>query len=278
MAARNANRGAESRSRPSRDCRAWWALEPYASPDNGVTKLSFFAVLLPLATSAWAQPIPRFYQPLEQVKQFLQLTDSQVQTILTTNEEYNRFAQAAGVMAFPSTRAYADRCVQACVAGTREADTDVASSGRNRRRNRKGNVGPERFGIRYAEIESICRELNVRASQNRTRNLDALNPDQKTKLKALEDAIKSAPVILEAQFGNMIAGYTSAPYAFTSESASFGTVIGGVIGGVGGCYSPVSILPIRSGDFGGAPFSGNRIPASRLTGAPQLQVNLTAHP
>jgi hypothetical protein len=29
------------------------------------------------------------YQPLSEVKQFLQLTDSQLQTILTNNDEYN---------------------------------------------------------------------------------------------------------------------------------------------------------------------------------------------
>ncbi len=218
--------------------------------DNGDMKLSFFAAFLPFAISAWAQPIPRFYQPLEQVKQFLQLTDSQVQTILTANEEYNRFAQEKQARIF-------------------QAQGEIAEE------TAKETLDPNALGIRYAEIESICRELKVRANQNRTRHLDALNPDQKTRLKALEDAIKLAPVILEAQYGNLIGSSSSAPYAFTSDSSSFGSVIGGIIGGYGGCYSPVPTLAIRNGDFSANPFSGNRIPANRIRGTALPQMGET---
>ena len=55
-------------------------------------KSSLFVILPAVLSvgSAWAQLPPTFYQPLSQVKQFLQLSDSQLQTILANNNDYNR--------------------------------------------------------------------------------------------------------------------------------------------------------------------------------------------
>ncbi len=192
-------------------------------------RLLYSLALFLICGSTWAQTNPFYLQPLGQVKEFLQLSDSQLRTILTNNDEYNRWS---------SEKQSRIERVQSEIAGETARDP----------------LDPNALGVRYAEIETICREMKDQANQFRTRNLAALSADQKTKLKVLEDAVKLAPVIAEAQFGNLIGGSTSAPYTFTSTSIGIGggSVIGGIIGPLGGCYMP---------------FPGNILPASRFTGA-----------
>jgi hypothetical protein len=201
--------------------------------------LSIPAALLLIAASVWAQPNPFYgYQPLGQVKDFLKLSDSQLQTILTNNDDYNRWS---------SEKQTRIRQVQSEIADETAKDT----------------LDPNALGIRYAEVETICREMKNQATAYQKKNTDALTDPQKSKLKVLEDAIKLAPVISEAQYGNLIGGFTSTPYAFTSSS----TGIGGIIGPVGGCYSPFPTAVVRTGDFTSAPMNGNVIPANRVSGA-----------
>jgi len=202
-------------------------------------KLSFPAFLLLIVVPAWAQP-PQFFQPLGQVKQFLQLSDSQVQTILANNEAYNRYS---------SERQTRIRQVQAEIADETAKDT----------------LDPNALGVRYAEVEAICREMKDRVNEYRTRNRDVLNPDQKTKLKILEDALKLAPVISEAQGGNLLGGFTYAPPFFTSTSGSTtsGSLIAGLIGPANGCYLPFPV--VRTGDFSPAS-AATIVPANRVSG------------
>ncbi|MCZ2078565.1 MAG: hypothetical protein LC130_26665 [Bryobacterales bacterium] len=210
-------------------------------------KLSFSATLLALCAPAWAQTNPWFYQPLGQVKGFLQLSDGQLQTILTNNDEYNRWASEK------QTR-------------IRQVQTEIAEE------TGKSPLDPNALGVRYAEVETICREMKEKANEYRTRNLEVLSQDQKTKLNVLEDAIKLAPLISQAQSGNLIGGTSYAPLFFTSTSASFstsGAVLGGVIGAASGCYLPFPTAVVRSGDFTSASVNGNMIPASRTVGTPQ---------
>lgn len=196
-------------------------------------------VIALFAASAWAQPNPFFYQPLGQVKEFLQLSDSQVQTILGNNDEYNRWT------AEKQTR-------------IRQVQNEIAGE------TGKEQLDPSALGVRYAEIETICREMKDRATEYRTRNTDALNPDQKARLKVLEDALKLAPIIAEAQYGNLVGGLTSAHYAFTSAFMSIGgsVLTGGVIGPISGCYLPFPSIGVRTGSLSGATsLPGNRAPA-----------------
>jgi hypothetical protein len=159
-----------------------------------------FLIFLPIAVSgsAWAQP-------LSQVQQFLQLSDSQLQTILTNNDDYNRWS--------------GDKQNR-----IRQVQTEIADE------TRKSPLDPNALGIRYAEIETICREMKDRANESRTQNIGVLNQDQKSKLKILDDALKLAPVISDAQFGNLIGGLTFAPSGFTSSSIGYGGLLnGGVV-------------------------------------------------
>jgi hypothetical protein len=210
--------------------------------------LILISVALPVA-SARAQLPPAFYQPLSQIKEFLQLTDSQLQTILTNNDAYNQWS--AGKQ---------NRIQQ--------VQTEIAAE------TGKSPLDPNALGIRYAEIETICREIKDKANEYRSRNIDVLNQDQKPKLKLLEDALKLAPVISEGQYGNLIGGLSSAPYGFTGNSIGYGgSLFGAAFSPANGCYLPFPIsIPtaaFRTGDFRSVP---NLIPANRVSGA-TLMVN-----
>ena len=99
-------------------------------------------------------------------------------------------------------------------AGVRHAFTANCSNWELRS---KSPLDPNVLGIRFAEVESICRQMRDRANEYLTRNMTVLNQDQNAKLKVLEEALKLAPVISQAQYGNLIGGFTTAPYAFNEQ-------------------------------------------------------------
>jgi hypothetical protein len=206
-------------------------------------KLSLPAVLFLIVASAWAQslPTPVPFQPLGQVQQYLQLTDAQLQTILTNNGDYNQFAMTQ----------------QSRIS---QLQTEIATE------TAKDTLDPMALGTLYAEIETICRDLKNQAGTYQQKNTSVLTDPQKAKLQVLQDAVKLAPVISDAQSGNLIGSSTYAPLFFTSTSTGTisGSVIGGILGPVGGCYSPFPTAVVRSGDFTAAPTNGNMIPANRV--------------
>ena len=114
----------------------------------------------------------------------------------------------------------------------------------------KQNLDPMALGVRYTEIELICRDIRQQVPVYLKKNTDVLTDSQKAKLKVLEEAVKLAPVISEAQNGNLISGgssYSTGSFAsfLTGIPASFGSVYAPV----SGCYSPLPALVLRSGDF-----------------------------
>ncbi len=205
-------------------------------------RLPFPVVVLLFASSAWTQTVPNpfyLYQPFGQLRVFLQLSDSQLQSILANNDEYNHWSYEKQ-------------------ARIRQIQAEIADE------TGKEPLDPSALGVRYAEIETICREMKDRAKEYRTRNTDVLNPEQKTRLQVLEDAIKLAPVISEAQSGNLAGGLTSAPYGFTGASVGAGgSAAGGVIGSVSGCSFPFHTAWARGGDFDSARTNGNAVPGPR---------------
>jgi hypothetical protein len=206
-------------------------------------RLAFPVILILTVASAMAQTVPNpwFYQPLGQVQQYLQLTDVQLQGILSNNGEYNQFALTKQ-----------NRISQ--------LQTEIASE------TAKDALDPMALGVRYAEIESICREMKDQAATYQQKNTGVLTDPQKAKLQVLQEALKLAPVISDAQSGNLLGRSTYAPPFFTSTSGgSIGSVIGGVLGPVSGCYSPVPTAIVRSGDFSAAPSGTHRA----TSGTPQ---------
>ena len=190
-------------------------------------------VLCPwLALSAWSQTTtfaPQ--QALPQVRQFLGLTDSQVTTILQNNNDYNAFS-------FQQQRQI------------QNAQSQIAVE------TAKDSLDPMAIGTLYAGIESACRDLRDKAATSMKQNLSILTDAQKAKLTLLNDAIKLAPIISQAESGDLLGSTGSPPLFFITESLPVTTrfipnLVSGVSGcgvtisglGFGGILSPVPIPP-----------------------------------
>ena len=198
-------------------------------------KLSLPIVLV-FAASASAQLMPTLYQPLGQVKEFLQLSDSQVQSILTNNNEYSRwfFGKQSRIQ---------------------QVQTEIAQE------TARPNLDSMALGVRYTEVELICRDIRQQIPVYRKKNTDVLTDSQKAKLKVLDDAVKLAPVIAEAQNGNLMGGGSSYSTGFFGIStASFGAIYDPA----GGCYSSFPGIVIRNGDFSSLLTIGGRTPAAPI--------------
>ncbi len=187
-------------------------------------------VLCPwLALSAWPQttPPPQPQLPLSQVKQFLGLTDAQVTAILQNNNELTRFS-------FEQQRQIQNAQFQIAVETS------------------KDQLDPMALGYLYAGIESACRDLRDKAATSQKQNISVLTEAQKAKLNMLSDAMKLAPIISEAQSGNLLASQNFPTLAFSGFAVGGFTSLIGFPSGVSGCASP---------------FPGNVIPANRIFGA-----------
>lgn len=68
----------------------------------------------------------------------------------------------------------------------------------------KSPLDPAALGIRYAELESIRREVNDEQGRVRTRIAAVLTEVQKSKVKALDDANRLQPVISDAMCNNLL--------------------------------------------------------------------------
>jgi len=180
-------------------------------------------VLCPWLAVSQTTPLPPPQQPLSQVKQFLGLTDAQVTAILQNNNELSRFS-------FEQQRQIQNAQIQISV--------ETA----------KDQIDPMALGTLYAGIESACRDLRDKAANSQKQNVSVLTDAQKVKLNMLNDAIKVAPIISEAQSWNLLSSPISSPFGFSSFLLGGFTSLIGFPSGVSGCASP---------------FPGNIIPANR---------------
>jgi hypothetical protein len=138
--------------------------------------MHYFITLLMVSAAAFAQTGTPFIPqpPLIQLKEFLQLSDSQYSMLFQNMAQHQRTV---------SERQLRMSTVQ------REIGEETA----------RENPNPTELGTRYAEIEFICRAINDDAKQLAERNRAMLTDPQKTRLKALEDALKLFPTISQAQ-------------------------------------------------------------------------------
>jgi hypothetical protein len=159
--------------------------------------------------------------------QYLSLTNAQVQAIAQNNNAFNQFSSGK------QARIYQ---VQAEIAQVTQASP----------------IDPMGLGVRYAEIEEICRELRTNAAQSQQQNRALLADAQKAKLQALEDAMKLFPVIAEGQNSNLLPN-TGTPLFFNNFS-SF--LLGGIISAAPGCTTlGIPTAASRNGDFVPLPIS-----------------------
>jgi len=174
-----------------------------------------FLSLLALTLCAQTQP-PR--QLLPQVREYLQLTDAQVSGIALNNDEYNKSIQE---------RLQRVRQVQA------ELAVETA----------KDPLDESALGVRYVEIELICRDLRDFANTLQKQNLVLLTDEQRAKLKALEEALKLIPVMIETQNSNLLGPWTIPPNGLNSNNGGVGVFL--IAGNaVNGC-SGTGMLTIR---------------------------------
>lgn len=120
----------------------------------------------------------------------------------------------------------------------------------------KDPIDPSALGVRYMEIELICRDISKAGDDLRKSNLALLTDAQKVKLTALEEAMKLAPVYTAAQSANLLAG---------TRSGDFSALLGNPIVYLGlssrtslsSCTSPSGVFMIdpatRPGQFGPGP-------------------------
>ncbi|MFN7923812.1 MAG: hypothetical protein U0Q16_27165 [Bryobacteraceae bacterium] len=150
--------------------------------------------------------------PATQLQRFLQLTDKQLETILANNDEHNQWYFQKQARVFDLQR---------------EIDSETT----------KEVLDPMALGVRYAEMETICREYQSRAQQDRTRNTAILTADQKARLKVLEDARSLESTISAAQNLNVLDS-PNGPSSFIGQTSG-GFINGGFltrVGGPPGCY------------------------------------------
>jgi hypothetical protein len=143
----------------------------------------FLAPLL-LATYALAQatlpePLPPFSRFPEELKAYLSLTDTQVESINRLNNDYLRFSAE-------KVRRVVE--VQADIAEKTNAET----------------LDPLELGVRYAELEAIRRDLRDKQNQLVTDVRRVLTEPQIARLRALEDAARLVPLITQAQCESLL--------------------------------------------------------------------------
>ena len=172
-----------------------------------------------LALSAWSQTTT-FPQPLSQIRQYLGLTDSQVSAILQNNNDYSAFVFQQ------------QQTIQ-------HAQSQIAIE------TAQDPLDPLALGNLYAGIESACRELRDRAATTQKQNISILTDAQKAKLNMLSDAIKLAPIISEAQAGNLLGSPISSQFGFCDFLLGCAYGLTGFPSGVSGCASPfpANIVP-----------------------------------
>jgi hypothetical protein len=83
------------------------------------------------------------------------------------------------------------------------------------------------IGMRYVELEGICRQGREKTEETRRNHLQTLTAAQRAKLMALEEAAKIVPLITEAQSRNLIGG--PAVYSDGPTSTNSGRTLGGLI-------------------------------------------------
>ncbi len=114
-----------------------------------------------------------------QLKQYLELTDEQVTSILRLNS---------------ASQAFQLEKLQRSVQVQAELSLEMA----------KPTLDPMSLGVRYVELEAIRREIEADQTRTAANIQNVLNAAQKTKVQALRQAMQLQPVICEAQLVNVL--------------------------------------------------------------------------
>ena len=158
-----------------------------------------YSILCAFAIAGNAQsPLPPLpiggLDPFAEIKQFLSLTNDQYAKLLAINAQYSRLTQNKQ-----------ERAAQVNL----EINEETA----------KPNLDAMALGVRYLELEVICRELRDAAAAIPASSLTVLTDDQKVKLKQLDDALKLGQTISEGKSLGLLPG------GLPGSSGSFGSFL-----------------------------------------------------
>lgn len=151
---------------------------------------SSIVALAVLSTSVPLCAQRELVDPFRALHEFLGLTSAQVASIDTNNVRYQRAANEKLARRF----------------------TLMAEIARETART---PLDPVAIGLRYAEAETICRDLRAAKVQLRADNFAVLNEAQASRLRVLEEAAKLLPIASLAEsrnladFGGLSGGFQS---------------------------------------------------------------------
>lgn len=161
-------------------------------------------VLLPALASAQPFPpvraVPSFPSP--ELAAFLQLTPDQVERMKRNEADLAVFALAK-------------------VRRQIELQAEIAAE------TARTPLDPSALGMRYAELETNCREVNEERRRAQERHRGVLTDPQKVRLKTLEDALKLMSLATESAAAGLIEGVQSTvPSQITSIRSGFPVGLG----------------------------------------------------
>jgi hypothetical protein len=188
---------------------------------------------LVLAAGAFAQTMPPVFPggpgPSLSLRQYLDLTNEQVATMVRLTNEFQRFQSEKF---------------------RRQAQVSLELSQETRRE----TLDPMAIGVRFVEMEAIRREITAE-QQRITQEVQALlTPAQRTRTQALQDVLRTYPIACEALANNLMSPPAD-PAAGSQQIGGVGGMIGGILIGSPVCGS----IGFRTGDFGGI------MPANRIS-------------
>lgn len=164
-------------------------------------------------------PLPGFTSGIpvsDQLKLYMKLTTDQVRQIETVNKEFQTWLQSR-----------LQRQIQVQVEITAETA--------------KSPLDPLALGVRYAEVESIRREITDERARVQAKATALLNETQTALVKTLDQAMRLQAEISDAQCQNLLG---PAPATLLTRSGDFNTgtssssnTIGGVLGSTCGVYA-----------------------------------------
>jgi len=137
------------------------------------------ALLLVTVIPACAQPEGFDSGVPAELVQFLELRPEQKSAIESANAEHREFISTKQL-----------RLLQV----TREINEELD----------RPALDPDALGVRYAEVEAMCRDIDDRGKRLRRNNVASLTDAQRAKLKMLEDALRLAGLILDARAGRLV--------------------------------------------------------------------------
>ena len=197
-----------------------------------------FLLTVVLASAAFAQVTPPvILQPGEgtgpslALRQYLDLTNAQVASMVRLNAELNRFQGEKFRRAAQVSNELAQEM-------------------------RRENLDPMAIGLRHVELEAIRREIAAEQQRVARETQALLTPAQRPKVQALQEVLRMYPLACEALAMNLMAPPQQQPVGVPPGTGGGSGQIGSFLIGAPACGG----LGVRTGDFNFQPTPPPNVP------------------